>query len=306
MINYKWADIEPFFLSFSKANFKNCECIIWVYNIDEYTRNNINKYATIIDISEDFMKKMKKESFFITEYRHILYKDFLENNITKYKKVLLVDVRDVIFQNDIFKYSWDDNCLGVAEEPQTYAMDTVIGKVWIERKYGNKVYEEFKDNNIICAGTIIANINIMINLLDLLCKQIFSLKYFKNQDQADMNYIIFKKIFKYPLQISNNDTGVISTVGIEKNVLIKNDKILNYSGKIVSIIHQYDRLECIEKLVDKLYRSKYNADKRQSKLYYKKIEDIAKRYGREKIYHKWGVYFMKYIFYRTKYKVLYR
>lgn len=301
MINYKWKDIEPFFISLKKANMKNYECIVWVYNVDKHTRIKIKQYAKTIDIDNNFIKKMKKNKFFITEWRHILYRDFLKTNKDKYNKVLLVDIRDVIFQSDIFLYGWKNNYLGVAEERQTYEMDTIINKMWIERKYGIETYNSFKKYNIICAGTIISNIGVILNLLELLCEQIFNKGYFKNQDQADMNYLIFKNIFKYPLQISNNNSGPIITIGAEKNILIKNDKVLNYDGDIASIVHQYDRSEDVELLVDKLYRSKKNAEKRQAKIYYKKIEDKAKFYGRKKIYNKWIIYYLKYIYYRTKY-----
>ena len=301
MINYKWKDIEPFFLSLEKANIKNYECIVWVYNIDKYTKIKIKQYAKIIDIDNKFIKTMKKNNYFITEWRHILYNDFLKNNKEKYDKVLLVDIRDVIFQSDIFLYEWKNNYLGVAEERQTYEMDTIVNKLWIERKYGIETYNSFKKYNIICAGTIISNINVMLNLLELLCEQIFNKGYFKNQDQADMNYLIFKKIFKYPLQISNNNSGPIITIGAENNILIKNEKILNYDGNVASIIHQYDRSEEVELLVDKLYRSKKNASKRQAKVYYKKIEDIAKNYGRKKQYSKWIIHYIEYLFYRIKY-----
>lgn len=143
MINYKWKDIEPFFLSLEKANIKNYECIVWVYNIDKYTKIKIKQYAKIIDIDNKFIKTMKKNNYFITEWRHILYKDFLKNNKEKYDKVLLVDIRDVIFQSDIFLYEWKNNYLGVAEERQTYEMDTIVNKLWIERKYGIETYNSF-------------------------------------------------------------------------------------------------------------------------------------------------------------------
>lgn len=300
MINYKWRDIEPFFVSLKKANIKNYECIVWVYNIDKHTRMKIQQYAKIVNIDYDFIKKMKKNKFFITEWRHILYKDFLNLNRNKYNKVLLTDIKDVLFQKDIFKYNWKDDFLGVAIEKQIYAEDE-LGKLWIERKYGIDIYNEFKSKHIICAGTIIGNIEIVLNLLNLLCKQIFSGQYFKNQDQADMNYLIFKGIFKYPLQKSDNKLGPIITIGTENNIVIKNDFILNYSNDIAYLIHQYNRFEKIELLVDKLYRSKRNVEKRQAKVYYKKIEDKAKFYGRKKQYNKWIIYFIKYIYYRIRY-----
>ena len=88
------------------------------------------------------------------------------------------------------------------------------------------IRNSFKKYNIICAGTIISNIGVILNLLELLCEQIFNKGYFKNQDQADMNYLIFKNIFKYPLQISNNNSGPIITIGAENNIWLCHNKWL--------------------------------------------------------------------------------
>ena len=194
MINYKWKDIEPFFLSLEKANIKNYECIVWVYNIDKYTKIKIKQYAKIIDIDNKFIKTMKKNNYFITEWRHILYKDFLKNNKEKYDKVLLVDIRDVIFQSDIFLYEWKNNYLGVAEERQTYEMDTIVNKLWIERKYGIETYNSFKKYNIICAGTIISNINVMLNLLEFISNATFYTKESIKELIKCLKMVLLKKL----------------------------------------------------------------------------------------------------------------
>lgn len=65
MINYKWKDIEPFFISLKKANMKNYECIVWVYNVDKHTRIKIKQYVKTIDIDNNFIKKMKKINFLL-------------------------------------------------------------------------------------------------------------------------------------------------------------------------------------------------------------------------------------------------
>ena len=91
MINYKWKDIEPFFLSLKKSNTSNYECVIFLYNTDSFTKKHIKNYATIIEINFNFIKQMEKHHYFITEYRHILYKQFLKANIKE--DILLYDAK---------------------------------------------------------------------------------------------------------------------------------------------------------------------------------------------------------------------
>jgi hypothetical protein len=79
-------------------------------------------------------------------------------------------------------------------------------------------------------------------------------------EQAVGNFIIYHdKIFDDCLIKSNNTDGYIMTVGLtdSKNILLNlNYDIFNGKGELAAVVHQYDRLDDLKKIVE----SKYNSD----------------------------------------------
>jgi len=97
--NYDWNAIYPFFMSFKNAGFNNCDCVMFVNEITQETINKISYFGVkVIQIERLINAKL-------VNYRFKLYEDFLRNNPDKYNLVLTIDVRDSIFQKDIFKYT---------------------------------------------------------------------------------------------------------------------------------------------------------------------------------------------------------
>lgn len=97
IINYNWAKIAPFFISFKEARFKNCDCVMFVEGLSQNTINKIESFnVKIIKIKRTIKAR-------VINYRHKLYEEFLRNNIDKYRLVLSIDVRDSFFQKDIFE-----------------------------------------------------------------------------------------------------------------------------------------------------------------------------------------------------------
>ena len=97
IVNYDWKKISPFFISFKKAHFNNCDCIIFIKNLKQETINKIKFFNVKIIKMQSSIKSR------IINYRWKLYEDYLRNNTDKYKFVLCIDVRDSFFQKDIFK-----------------------------------------------------------------------------------------------------------------------------------------------------------------------------------------------------------
>jgi len=97
ILNYDWEIIAPFFISFKKVSFNNCDCVMFVENITQESINRIESFnVKIIKIQRTIKAR-------IINYRHKLYEEFLRNNTDKYNIVLSIDVRDSFFQKDIFK-----------------------------------------------------------------------------------------------------------------------------------------------------------------------------------------------------------
>ena len=44
IMNYNWKTITPFFISFKNAGFNNCDCVMFVYNLQQETINKIKSF----------------------------------------------------------------------------------------------------------------------------------------------------------------------------------------------------------------------------------------------------------------------
>ena len=87
--------------------------------------NEIKSYGIIIqEIPEEY------QYISINNYRYKFYADFLSDKLNKYNMILCTDVRDVIFQKDIFKYYGKfTNFLVIAIEDKAN-LSIEINKLW--------------------------------------------------------------------------------------------------------------------------------------------------------------------------------
>ena len=92
----------------------------------------------------------------VINYRWKLYENYLEHKLNRYKLVFTADLRDTIFQKDIFKfykkYEKHNSFLGVAIEDGT--LSEKANKNWLINAYGENVFNIIQNERIICLGTI--------------------------------------------------------------------------------------------------------------------------------------------------------
>ena len=234
--NYSLNIILPFFKSFLKSNFENCDIVMFIRNVPQKTIKYLRSIGVlIIQIPEKYRKSTT------INIRWKMYADFLKDKKNKYKLVLHTDVRDTFFQKDVFKYYENYKpFLGVAIEDGT--LNGTINKKWIIDYVGEEKHRKIKDERIICVGQIWGTIDKFLE---------FSI-FFYNKLQASPNaieqgicnyWIYYEKIF-YNFIIKSDNFGPIMTIGLT-NVsdihLDSKNNILNFRNKIASVIHQYDR-----------------------------------------------------------------
>ena len=241
IVNYDWDNVAPFFNSYMQAGFENCECIIFTSNIPASTIEKIRQFnIQIQQIPERFLHR------FINDYRWELYVDFLRDKVEDYDIIFTSDVRDVIFQADVFKF-YDANkpFLGLAHEHVD--LTNQCNKDWLLRRYGKDIYESLKFNQTICAGTIWGTSRVFFEFAQHMANHINStdFPFFKYCDQVVCNYLIYhEKLFENIIITSNNYNGRVMTIGETPNDGIKHDlegRLLNGEGKIAAVFHQYDR-----------------------------------------------------------------
>ena len=285
--NYNWKKIEPFFKSLKKADFKNCDCIIFVDNMTQFTINKIISYGVIVHKVPNMYKKLK-----IINYRWKIYVDFLINNTDKYKLVFSTDLRDVFFQKDIFKfYENKKSFLGVAIEDGK--LSERVNKNWIIKAYGEDLYKTIENEKIICIGSVWGTVDKFSEFSSIMWKKLNSKWSIINNviEQAVANYLIYHdKMFNDCLIKSENSNGPVMTIGLTKKRNIRLDSennILNGKGEIAAVIHQYDRKrDIVRKVINKyclLYSRNINKSSFSNNSTYHLKQNISNIYIKKNI-----------------------
>ena len=251
MINYSWSKLKLYFISLLKTKIKNCDFVVFVGGISNETIKKIESCGVTTYQIPKHIFKLKQH---IINFRWKLYKDFLKENKDKYNMVFTVDVRDAIFQKDIFQY-FDSSkpFLGVFLEDGL--MSSKANRIWVQQFCNESEYKTIENETVICAGAVIGTADKFLEFAQVVWDTIKVKK--KVIDQGGVNYLLrIKKLFNDCLIIKDNHDCVM-TIGMtnRKNVFLdKDDNILNMDGQIAAVVHQYDRKR---EIVHKL-KIKYN------------------------------------------------
>ena len=257
---YPWFRVKNYFISLIKVGFKNVDVVMFIEDVPQDTIEILKSIGVILYPMSD------RPDLSNNCLRWELYANFLKENKDKYNMVLHTDVRDTIFQKDVFQfYNSKNPFFGVSEEDIT--LDEKINKNWIltlcnESEYNNY----FANRKVLCAGLVIGTPDKFIEYNYSIMKMAHGKS---NGDQRYLNYLVYHdNLFNDCIIIKNNSNSHLMHIGKtnrEKIILDNNDNILNFNGEIASVFHQYNRHKDI---VEKM-NQKFN-DEDLNKTIYKK------------------------------------
>lgn len=265
IINYEWKKIELFFKSFLHSGFINCDLVVFYNNMSDYTINKIKSLGIIVySIKEKYNQTFN--GIPIINYRWKIYYDYLSENKDKYNLILTSDVRDSLFQLDVFKfYQKNQSFLGIAIEDGN--LTERRNRKWIINAYGEKIYKNIKQERIICIGTLWGTLDKFIQFCDIIWGILGKNWALKHGviEQGVVNYLIYyEKLFNECLVKSDNENGRVMTIALtdrKKIFLDSQNNILNRKKQIAALVHQYDRkgdiIEIMRKKYGILYKSKH-------------------------------------------------
>jgi len=176
--------------------------------------------------------------------RFNIYKDVLSEHFQDSTRILLTDTRDVVFQDNPFKYP------AVAEleffhEPQTYNKCACNAK-WIKERYGDPAYEELEGKYIICSGTTMGSREAIVTYVDAMIEEMEDLRQripgMQVLDQPLHAHMIYRGVFP-SYHLFQNGEGAVST--LHHQLVLQMDRqgrLLNKDGTPTPIIHQWDRM----------------------------------------------------------------
>lgn len=259
--NYNYSKLEPFIRTLKNTGFDG-DVVFFYSEISKRTLKKLEDVGIILikldiqchehtvvasNLDETGYKKLP-----LMSYRFIAYLDFLEKNKGKYNNVFLTDTRDVVFQKNPFDFDIGKNVCFFMMGNDSFIAHEKIATRFISA-YGKKMHKKVLGKDVSCAGTIIGGINEIIIYLRLMKHDIY-----KTDDQSIHNALLYGNAIKNKKMFKNGN--VVFTASFEedlkKYINIKNNVILDKKGKIVNIIHGYNRYDVLIDLFEGSSRSK--------------------------------------------------
>lgn len=256
---YSWNIFEPFVRSFLKF-VPSAELVLFVEDISDFTR------YTLETVSEG---RIKLEPFpadlqggFVINDRWEMFLRYIEEHDDEYEQIFITDTRDVIFQDDVFKYfAAEKNFIGYATEYDTIlSTKTPHGNYkWLVEYFNKETADKFADKEIICCGTIIGTPEEMKIFLRAMVK--YNPHHNGHgEDQVTMQYIIYNNLLQIENLIKSDcDSGAMLTAGLFQmctGVKVEDGMILRGNGGVPAVVHQYDWQVPLYTLINFLYREK--------------------------------------------------
>ena len=185
--------------------------------------------------------------------RYTLLINFLKKN-SNLKKIFFCDSRDIYFQSDPFKYSYEGSLNFFSEDANIE--DCAVNSQWMNKTLGKKTFEELKKKHIVCCGTVMGTIDAFhsySNQMEMMSKKYpykKRLKYLltfrrdkegRGCDQPYAAYLIHKNYLKN-IKVYSNTSGPVATVYHLNNLNFDNkNQLLNDKGEPYVVVHQYDK-----------------------------------------------------------------
>lgn len=160
-----------------------------------------------------------------------------------YESILLSDIRDVIFQDDIFPRLEPDR-VALFEESEGFSELNINGR-WYRTAYGETAFRKVRGKMPVCIGVIAGPAGLIHSIVDEFAAEI-ARRPPAGIEQAMFNYMLQEKRFHTPWNSLPNYQAGVATLSSNKDVKVRtrivSGRILDNQGKPYPIVHMYDRV----------------------------------------------------------------
>ena len=228
--------VLPFFNSLIEANIKNCDKVMFVRNVSGNLVSYLKRIGVFVYTISDEYKNISAINI-----RWKMYIDFLNEKKGEYNLIISIDIRDSIFQKDVFSYYENFKpFLGVAVEDGT--LNETVNRKRIIDFVGEEKHKVIENERIICVGTIWGTSDKFYEFSRLFWKNLMA--NINSKEQGIANYLFYYEKINNDCLIMSDNFGPIMTIGLthRKNIsLDSKDNIINFNGEVAAVVHQYDR-----------------------------------------------------------------
>jgi hypothetical protein len=270
---YQWPQVAPFVNSLRDTDFSGDICF-FASGTNEATRKTLRETGIqVIEVPTPQFKLRRKISKLwwlfrlapqklhrpllkslgdLLVLRYILYEEFLSQQGQNYNRVLITDIRDVVFQKNPFSCAPQAGIHFFEEaKGRTIASEPKNSK-WIRRSFGRKIFNEYADKPILCFGTIMGTTGGIRDFINFWLPIVSSARSIKPcVDQGAFNVAVPRYPHQH-YQTHKNGESLVLTMGLMSltDLIIDSDgQVTDQSGKIIPLLHQFDRISQINRSI---------------------------------------------------------
>ena len=176
--------------------------------------------------------------------RYFLYRDWLASCGRTYDRILISDVRDVVFQLDPFAFDWPNGLNCTLEDRSVTVGGCPFNSHWVREHLGADALARIADKPIACSGTSVADHDSMLEYLGLMTDRLAPPTLGERMagfDQGVHNQLLHTG--QVPSLTLHDNTGPILTLAQtrEEPPMDSLEFVLNEAGQRAHLVHQYDR-----------------------------------------------------------------
>lgn len=232
--NVTFVDIDEQYLPVNRSSLRVLRKLKHTPGFRKYYPLAFNAFSTASQNPEGYEYALQGIQSF--RYRH--YRDYISENYY-IENVALLDIRDIVFQSDLFERPCTSVEFGL-EEGITVESDSFNHR-WLATIAGKSLADSFIGQEVSCSGATFGPKHQTLAYLDAMDK-LLSKKYIPlgPTDQGAHNFIRFKQMIAGIEEVPNRTRRVQNMQG--QTTWVRKDKfIVDLSDNITPVIHQYDR-----------------------------------------------------------------
>ena len=253
---YHAGDVRPFLASLRGTGFAG-RCVLFA---SPTTRDT----GRMADMGADILPFERPPALAHLPYnalRYFLYLDLLRQAPRPYARVLITDVRDVIFQRDPFSFPWAEGLNVTLEDARMTIGTCPYMTRWTTGHLGEAAWRALADRRISCSGTTVGGHAAMLDYLERLTGLLLPFSPappppappapdgapppptgMAGYDQGVHNHLLHGGLLS-KVTVHDN-AGPILTLGYKATqpAADAHGDILNDAGVPAVMVHQYDRM----------------------------------------------------------------
>ncbi|MGE4192855.1 MAG: hypothetical protein AB7E51_05655 [Pseudodesulfovibrio sp.] len=248
---YHYGDVRPFLVSLQRAAFAG-ETVLFV---SETTRDldRMREHGAALAPAA---RRPGLEDVPYNALRYFLYLDWLQSCGREYRRILITDVRDVIFQLDPFAHPWPEGVNCVLEDESATVGSCPFNARWVREHLGPERLAAIADRPVSCSGTTVADHRSMIEYLKSMSELLVPPtggECMAGYDQGVHNHLIHTGAIP-GVRLTGGEGPVLTLAQTRGEPRTDADgNVLTATGRIAHVVHQYDRKPGLFEIVRKRF-----------------------------------------------------